>query len=500
MGRMDELPAQLASDRASLVKMGLSARRLLAGEPVHRLPEEVGMAVVPRVLLDQMEQDPSQAGCPTVGPGAPGQPLQAAVGHCLRDQGAGAGHGVLPERLELLGGVLGGRVPVPVGVGLPVHRVPWERSLALAGATRERYGFCPTPPKASTFAGRPPFGTQVTTLAAAGEVDTLNQAHGLVSAAAATTSPRASQGLGQVRAGPRRRSSSRVSPGQASRSTWRGTCRPAYRNASATTTTSSSGPITGRNSGMRSIGEASHSPASTIAILARRGTRGSRRSRRTVVTQSGMNRASSRSGPGGSRRASRSSSPQPATISPTAATRPPSHSGIAGRVSEWLVDGLVDLVGISVQELFAALEVLLGVGGVGQGERVAGFEVTPPAAQALQTVLFLLQFGQGELAQPLFLGELGLVLVAVGDELGPFFLAGAGELGHEQRGGCLIVGVGVKHQDPAPGAACQLAGALDAGLECGGGGDGPDTGAERERAEVAQLPPNRDAMPGRPGR
>src|SRR6266487_3909854 len=61
------------------------------------------MAVVPRVLLDQMEQDPSQAGCPTVGPGAPGQPLQAAVGQRLRDQGAGAGHGVLPERLELLG-------------------------------------------------------------------------------------------------------------------------------------------------------------------------------------------------------------------------------------------------------------------------------------------------------------------------------------------------------------------------------------------------------------
>ena len=49
------------------------------------------MAVVPRVLLDHVAQDPSQAGCPTVGPGAPGQPLQAAVGQRLRDQGAGAG-------------------------------------------------------------------------------------------------------------------------------------------------------------------------------------------------------------------------------------------------------------------------------------------------------------------------------------------------------------------------------------------------------------------------
>jgi hypothetical protein len=40
------------------VGMGLSARRLLPGEPVHRLPEEVGMAVVPRVLLDHVAQDP----------------------------------------------------------------------------------------------------------------------------------------------------------------------------------------------------------------------------------------------------------------------------------------------------------------------------------------------------------------------------------------------------------------------------------------------------------
>jgi hypothetical protein len=38
------------------------------------------MAVAPRVLPDHVAQDPSQAGRATVGPGAPGQPLQAAVG------------------------------------------------------------------------------------------------------------------------------------------------------------------------------------------------------------------------------------------------------------------------------------------------------------------------------------------------------------------------------------------------------------------------------------
>src|SRR5712691_7886138 len=47
-----------------------SVRRLLPGLPVHRLPEEVGMAVVPPVLLDHVDQDPSQAGRLTVRPGA----------------------------------------------------------------------------------------------------------------------------------------------------------------------------------------------------------------------------------------------------------------------------------------------------------------------------------------------------------------------------------------------------------------------------------------------
>jgi hypothetical protein len=63
------------------------------------------MAVVlPCVLLDQVDQNPYQAGRPTVGPGAPGQPPPAAVGQRLVDQGAG--HGVLPERPKLLGDVL----------------------------------------------------------------------------------------------------------------------------------------------------------------------------------------------------------------------------------------------------------------------------------------------------------------------------------------------------------------------------------------------------------
>ena len=66
------------------------------------------MAVVARVLLDHVAQDPAQARCPAVGPGAPGQPAQAAVGHRLGDGGARAGRGVLPQRKELLRRVPGG--------------------------------------------------------------------------------------------------------------------------------------------------------------------------------------------------------------------------------------------------------------------------------------------------------------------------------------------------------------------------------------------------------
>jgi hypothetical protein len=103
----------------------LRARCLLSHEPVHRLPNQVGMAVVPRVLLDHVDHDPTQAGCAAVGPGAPRELIQAAVGQHLSDEGAGAGYCALPEREELLGGVRGGRVPVPIGVGPPVHCIKW---------------------------------------------------------------------------------------------------------------------------------------------------------------------------------------------------------------------------------------------------------------------------------------------------------------------------------------------------------------------------------------
>ena len=70
------------------------------------------------------------------------------------------------------------------------------------------------------------------------------------------------------RRGRRSRSRSAGSAGHASWIASCGTRRAANRNASATTITSSSGPITGKNSGIRSIGDRTHTPATATASFA----------------------------------------------------------------------------------------------------------------------------------------------------------------------------------------------------------------------------------------
>ena len=60
--------------------------RLLPGKSVHRLADEVGVSVVPRVLVDHCDEDPTQARRLAVGPGTPGPLPQVAVGQRLRDQ------------------------------------------------------------------------------------------------------------------------------------------------------------------------------------------------------------------------------------------------------------------------------------------------------------------------------------------------------------------------------------------------------------------------------
>lgn len=97
------------------MRMEKSARRIGADAPVDRFSNEVGVAVVARVFLDHVEQDVAQAG---------GRAVGSAVGHRRSEQRARTGHGVVPERVELFGGIGGGGAPVPRGIGAPVHGVP----------------------------------------------------------------------------------------------------------------------------------------------------------------------------------------------------------------------------------------------------------------------------------------------------------------------------------------------------------------------------------------
>lgn len=111
-----------------------------------------------------------------------------------------------------------------------------------------------------------------------------------------------SQSFGEVGISrPISRASRRGSPGHASNKTRGEIRRATNRRTSATMITSSSGPMTGRNSGIKSIGEMTQINARMVSQRAWRGTAGWRRSRRIVVAQAGRNAASSCAKPGGSR-------------------------------------------------------------------------------------------------------------------------------------------------------------------------------------------------------
>src|SRR4051812_42975668 len=220
-------------------------------------------------------------------------------------------------------------------------------------------------------------------------------------------------------AAPNRRSRMRGSPGQASSRTARGTRRAAYRNARATTTTSSRGPITGRNSGIKSIGDSTHSPAISTTTLQRRGTWGFLRSRRTVVTQSGRNDANSFSVPSGRCRPRTIMTIQLATITATTTPAPVSNSRIPILELLRLVQPGVHGVGVVLEHRPAPPQSIGRLHGGVQAEHVTALQVAVPAAQPIQALLLLLQLGQGELGRPHLLGDLLLVLAAVCVELVP---------------------------------------------------------------------------------
>ena len=57
-----------------------SSWRVLAGQSVYRLAEEVGVPGVPAVFLDQVADEPAQAGVAAVKPGDVDQLGESAVG------------------------------------------------------------------------------------------------------------------------------------------------------------------------------------------------------------------------------------------------------------------------------------------------------------------------------------------------------------------------------------------------------------------------------------
>src|SRR5215218_6664413 len=87
-----------------LVERGRLPWRIVPDESVHRLSDEVGMAVVPRVLLDHVDQDVAQAGQPVAAP-----LLRTALGQDRGEQVTGAGRGIPPARVQLLGRFVDGR-------------------------------------------------------------------------------------------------------------------------------------------------------------------------------------------------------------------------------------------------------------------------------------------------------------------------------------------------------------------------------------------------------
>lgn len=105
-------------------ELSVDRNQLFTSEPVHRLPEEVGVAVVPRVLIDHMDSIQRrlgarpEGGC--AGPTVSTRRSASASATRKRDRATVA----CQSAQSCSGGVLGGRVPIPVGVGAPFHHVP----------------------------------------------------------------------------------------------------------------------------------------------------------------------------------------------------------------------------------------------------------------------------------------------------------------------------------------------------------------------------------------
>src|SRR5699024_5760778 len=99
-------------------------RSLLADLPVDGLPDEAGVAVLPRMALDHVREHPAQARRSAVRPASPSRLRQPAGGVCRLGGDSGPRDRLFPQIFERFGVVISGGLPFPVRRRGPVDRSP----------------------------------------------------------------------------------------------------------------------------------------------------------------------------------------------------------------------------------------------------------------------------------------------------------------------------------------------------------------------------------------
>lgn len=127
---------------------------------------------------------------------------------------------------------------------------------------------------------------------------------------------------------------------------------------------------------------------------------------------------------------------------------------------------------------------------------IAGLQLTEPAPQALQALLFLFEFRERELFPGYFLGDLLLELAAIRHELGPLLQPGR-FVGTPEGVRALVSRCGV-HQCPgAPALGDKLLGPGQSVVEGRMDRQDPRSRGQRNGANPAEFTPNSYPMPGR---
>lgn len=99
-------------------------RWVLTNAPVDGLAEQVGVPGVAAVLLDQVAHQPTQASLPAVGPGDVHELVESTAGQGRLEPPSGAGDPVIPERIQLLRGVVDSGCERPLVRIFPALGVP----------------------------------------------------------------------------------------------------------------------------------------------------------------------------------------------------------------------------------------------------------------------------------------------------------------------------------------------------------------------------------------